>query len=259
MPGVLLGNIQFVEREVPDTIKWGAKQMLAVHRVMGGNRVIDAIGPDPEEISWSGLFFGESASIRARLCDELCKSGREVNLFWGTFSFIVVVSDFRAVYKHEWEVRYQIQCVVVSDPPTPKPSIDTFIDGDFTQIFNIANAAPSVPATPGSVTIPSSFVTALNTAKSTITNAVGTNPSLSDLSLAQLQNPINAAEAAFSTISAGSGTPSGVSLDAITGASTLDGINSFVTEATAIAEESDVKIALGYLGRIVSNLTTLGG
>lgn len=259
MPGVLLGNIQFAEREVPDTIKFGAKQMLAVHKVMGGNRTIDAIGPDPEPISWSGLFLGESASVRARMCDELAKSGEEVNLFWGTFSFIVVVSDFQAIYKHEWEVRYTIHCVVVSDPPTPQPSIDTFIDGDFTQIFNIANATPGVPATPGSVTIPASFVTALNTAQSTITTAVGTNPSLSDLSLAQLQNPINATETAFSTISVGSGTPSGISLDAITGASTLDGITSFVAEAKAVAEESDVKIALGYLGRIVSNLTTLGG
>jgi hypothetical protein len=41
-------------REVPDIIPFGGHQRPAIHNQLGGKRVIDAMGPDPTAIHWSG-------------------------------------------------------------------------------------------------------------------------------------------------------------------------------------------------------------
>lgn len=263
MPGVLLGNIQFVNNEVPDVMKSGSKQMLAIHRVMGGSRVIDAIGPDFPPISWSGLFFGgTSAMVRARACDSLCQSGAEVNLYFGSNAYVVIVEDFSYSYKHEWEVRYTISCQVVSLAAPISftlPTIDTVIGNDFSAINSIATADPAIPATDGSTSIPSSVSSSITNAQNVIDAASAADGSLANLSLTQLQPSITALETAFQTFEAALVAPAGINLDAITGASTLDGINSFATEAGLASQQSDQMLALSFLERIISNLTTLGG
>jgi hypothetical protein len=51
----------------------------------------------------------------------------------------------------------------------------------------------------------------------------------------------------------------GLNLDTFTGASTFDTINGFITEMTNVGNSSDLTIALGYMGRIVANLSMQGG
>ena len=65
--GLLLGPIAFGGREVPDKINWGGKQMLAVHKNIGGTRVIDAMGPDPVDIKWAGHFYSNEFSPNGAL------------------------------------------------------------------------------------------------------------------------------------------------------------------------------------------------
>ena len=40
---LLLGSVQFADFELPTSITWGGAQSLAVHRLPGGVRVIDAM------------------------------------------------------------------------------------------------------------------------------------------------------------------------------------------------------------------------
>ena len=253
--GLTLGSIQFTQREIPDTINFGGKQKLAIHRNIGGTRVIDAMGPDPAPIKWAGKFYGTNAASRARSCDELRKAGMQVRLSWGSFSYQVVVSNFHAVYKHEWEIRYQIEVEVVTDGQATQftPTLTQAVTNDLSSITAISSANPSIPALPGSSTITPAMTTALGTATSTMNTVVGSG-SLDNLSLPQLQSIISAfqvAFAAFTTIA-----PTGINLDAATGASTLDGITSFTNEAGLVAAESDVQLAQFYLGRIIGNLTS---
>lgn len=257
MPGVLLGSIQFQNREIPDTMKAGSKQMLAIHRVMGGNRVIDAIGPDFPPIKWSGLFYGANAMARARACDELCRSGAEVNLYFGSNAYLVVVEDFDYNYKHEWEVRYSISCQVVGiQAPIALPTLDQTIATDFAAINAISTAAPAVPAVTGAISVPSSLATAITTAQ----NATITSTSIIDLSLAQLQPIVNAVNDAFATLQSTIGSPTnGIDLSAETATSVIDGINAFASEATLRAVESDLETISAYLGRIVGNIDMAGG
>lgn len=185
MAGLLLGSIQFVDREVPDTIKAGGIQKLAIHNQIGGTRVIDAMGPEPHSITWSGLFYGSSASKRARQVDSLRQSGSEVTLSWGSFNYTVVVADFNFTYKNEWEVRYSIKCEVVNNNNQSQPvSLTAIFTIDFSNVLAIAsgfggpaalpNLLPGLPNSTnlGSISLTPTAVTNINAALNTISTTI---------------------------------------------------------------------------------------
>lgn len=117
--------------------------------------------------------------------------------------------------------------------------------------------ALALPATSG---ITSTMTAALATAQTALTTAIG-NGTISDLSLTQLQNVINSFEDCYNVYLAGLQSPMGVNLDTYngTGASTKDGFTAFATEAGQVVIESDVMLALFYLGRVIGNLQLDGG
>jgi hypothetical protein len=250
---VLLGSIVFQQREVPDIMPWGGKQQLAIHKNLGGTRVIDAMGPDPHPIEWHGLFFGTAASTRARAVDALKDSGAQVGLVWGSFAYVVVVSEFEAQYKNEWEVGYRICCEVVAQGPAgPAPTLDNALATDLATLTTNTTIAPATQ----------SMIAATQTAINTIAQAQKNNQ-IQNASVAQIQPAIVAAETAYNALlsaqQSADSAVQGINLDAITGASTLDGIATFTTEQTNVSLASDLSIALGYLGRVVGNLTTAAG
>ena len=133
---VLLGDIVFQRREVPDHMPWGGEQKLAIHTLLGGTRVIDAMGPNPHPIQWSGLFFGTAATDRARRVDAMKDQGGQVSLHWGSFSYQVVIHKFLPVYKHEWEVHYEISCEVVTQSTSGATNtLDTSINNDLNTVI----------------------------------------------------------------------------------------------------------------------------
>ena len=58
---LLLGPIAFTDYSPPECMPFGGRQQMAVHKLIGGQRVIDTLGPDDEDIQWSGRFFGAGA------------------------------------------------------------------------------------------------------------------------------------------------------------------------------------------------------
>lgn len=250
---VFLGPVTFTEREIPDTIPFGGRQSLAIHKNLGGQRTVDAMGPDPAPIRWSGLFFGPTASERARLCDGLKDTGAEVRLAWGSFNYLVVISDFHAVYKHEWEVHYHIAVEIsTTEETTPIGPLEQIIQQDWT----------SALAVPG---LSSAITGAISTAQTAIGNVAAAQPygSLSNASLASLQPAITSAEAAYEAVDGELTTTEnsilGINMDAAQGNSVIDGFNAFMSEASNAAYAANLRVARAYIGRIVGNLTTLGG
>ncbi len=116
MPGyLLLGPVAFQDFELPERIVWGGEQRLAVHCLPGGARVIDALGRDDAPITWSGIFAGADAAIRARLVDLLRAQGSVWPLIWDSFFYSVVIGRFEADYtKSNW-IPYRISCTVLRD------------------------------------------------------------------------------------------------------------------------------------------------
>ncbi len=112
---LLLGPVTFQGFEVPARISFGGAQRMAVHRLPGGARVIDAMGPDDAPIIWSGAFSGADAADRARLIDLLRVEGLPLPLAWDAFAYLVVIARFEAEYEHANWVPYRIACTVLLD------------------------------------------------------------------------------------------------------------------------------------------------
>ncbi len=109
-----LGPVQFFGLAKPKSIAIGGKQSIAMHKLPGGGRVLDAMGPDDADIAWSGYLDGGSAGLTARALDKLRQSGQAVTLAWDVFSYQVVVSDFSCEIQHI-PMPYKITCAVISD------------------------------------------------------------------------------------------------------------------------------------------------
>ncbi len=112
---LLLGPVAFRDFEIPSAINFGGTQRLAVHRLTGGARVIDALGRDDTDITFSGTFTGTDATLRARLLDELRAAGTLLPLTWDIFFYTVVIARFQADYQQGAWIPYRLSCTVLRD------------------------------------------------------------------------------------------------------------------------------------------------
>ncbi|MCW3477649.1 hypothetical protein [Limobrevibacterium gyesilva] len=112
---LLLGPVLFQTFELPERISWGGAQRLTVHRLPGGARVIDAMGRDDAQITWTGVFTGSDGGLRARLVDLMRADGAVWPLTWDSFFYSVVVAEFRADYARANWIPYRIACTVLRD------------------------------------------------------------------------------------------------------------------------------------------------
>lgn len=130
-----LGDFAFSRFEIPQRINFGGQHRLAVHELVGGVRVVDAMGRSDAPIEWSGLFMGASASTRAAYLDGLRVAGAPLALSWDGFDYTVVIQSFQAEYERFYQVPYRISCVVVQDNAQPTtqiaaPGVDSLIAAD---------------------------------------------------------------------------------------------------------------------------------
>ncbi len=115
IPHLLLGPILFQDFELPGSITWGGAQSLTVHRLPGGTRVIDAMGRDDAEITWSGIFSGPDAGLRARALDLMRADGALWPLTWDSFFYSVVIARFDADQRRPNWIPYRLSCTVLRD------------------------------------------------------------------------------------------------------------------------------------------------
>lgn len=133
-----LGDFVFADTEIPERIVIGGEQRLALHKMVGGARVIDAMGRDDAPLEWRGLMRGADALARVRYLDGLRIAGNQLVLSWSELQYMVVVKDFRAEFEREYQIPYHISCEVVQDLTTPVTtiagaSIDSLMQQDMAQ------------------------------------------------------------------------------------------------------------------------------
>ncbi len=123
-----LGSFAFRGVEVPERLHYvGGTQMLAVHNFPGGARTLQPLGFfPPDEISWSGLFTGPSASLRFFEIDVMYRmTGKTTTLSWGDWSWVGIIKSFLGTPVNEWIIKYEISFVPikvidnVTSPPSP--------------------------------------------------------------------------------------------------------------------------------------------
>jgi hypothetical protein len=112
-----LGGIIFDHFSTPEEMMGGGNQAMVVHKLPGGSRVIDTLGPDEANVTWSGFFFGNGAYSDALAVDGMRAAGQVVPLIWGGQFRSVIIDNF--IYKVRrmptW-VKYSISCTVYQNP-----------------------------------------------------------------------------------------------------------------------------------------------
>lgn len=109
------GVFEFTAAEIPEQIAFGGDQLVAVHQLIGGARIVDAMGASDAPLTWKGWFLGASAEDRARFLDSVRRAGNTCTLTWSDYSYSVVVTGFSADYQKPYRIPYTITCTVVQD------------------------------------------------------------------------------------------------------------------------------------------------
>lgn len=120
-PSLILGPVIFEDFELPARIPLGGQQRLAIHRLADSTRVIDILGPDEDDIAWSGVLTGPLAPARVRALDALRQAAQPLALSFGEWFATVLVSDFAADANLAGWIPYRITCTVTADPVTTDP------------------------------------------------------------------------------------------------------------------------------------------
>lgn len=139
---VSLGDFDFAGTEVPERIRFGGAQTLAMQKMPGGARIVDAMGRDDAPLDWSGRFQGAGALDRARYLDGLRIAGKPLTLTWSELSYTVIIRSFWADFEAFYQLPYSISCEIIEDhaaPITTAPteSVDDSVSDDFGGLLDL--------------------------------------------------------------------------------------------------------------------------
>ena len=127
-----LGGLFFDGFSTPAELPFGGKQQMHVHKLPGGSRVIDCMGPDDEDRHIKGTFYGSDALAQALTLDAIRRAGAPIAYTSGVESRSVVISDFRSTVERYNVVHFDAT-LVVSDGGTDASAAstpDTLIGSD---------------------------------------------------------------------------------------------------------------------------------
>jgi len=148
-----LGGFTFDEYSTPSEMMGGGKQAMVIHKLPGGARVIDTLGPDEDNVTWSGLFYGNDSYQNMLALDGMRAAGQVISLTWGGQFRSVIIDSF--VYKVRrlpvWGT-YTISCTVYQNPALgnltslPSSTMDDLVSSDLGTAATAATPADALAA-----------------------------------------------------------------------------------------------------------------
>lgn len=257
---LVLGDFTFQDMEVPEVIGFGGDQRLSVKKLVGGVRVIDAMGTDPKPLEWSGTFFptqdGQSALDRAEAVKSMVLAGQPVTLTWDTLQYSVYIRSFNPDYRFA-RIPYRIVCEVLQDLTLPNdidagPDADDLINGDL-------DSANTLTSATGDSTL-SGLMSSVSSAVSNVKTFVGASLS----TVASVLQPIHQAVSyvtsqigTVDTILASVGVPAGV-LPSIPVLQNVGVFSSIVNATTLQVQYTQIGALLGRMQTNLSQINSSG-
>jgi hypothetical protein len=234
---VLLGGVLLEGLAAVAGIGYGGAQSLAVHKLPGGTRMIDAMGPDDADITWHGYLAGMGAVDTARLLDAMRSAGAALPLSWDAVTYSVVIAHLEFSYRNSKWISYSIRCAVITAAEVVgavSPSVLPLIVADLTQASAWCNVAPALVAVQSQSALaqgtPNNARAAAAAATARMLAVTGIASAEAMLAASAVPNPVQAA-----------GSLAGLTC-AVAAAGTLAGLAA----------------AQGYIGRAATNLNNAG-
>ncbi|SDR37691.1 hypothetical protein SAMN05443245_5254 [Paraburkholderia fungorum] len=264
---LILGDFTFQDMEIPESIGFGGDQRLSIKKLVGGVRVIDAMGGDARPLEWSGVFFptqsGQSALDRAEAVQSMLLTAQPITLSWDRLQFSVFIRTFEPDYRFA-RIPYKIVCEVLQDLTLPNdiaagPNADDLINGDL-------NSANTLTSATGDSTL-SGLMSSVSTAVSNVKTFVGASLSTVASVLGPIHQAVSYVTSSIGTVDnilASVGVPAGV-LPSVSVLQNVGVFSSIVNATTLQVQYSQIGALLGRmqtnLGQINSSgrVITVGG
>ena len=248
---VSLGDFVFDGWEVPERIRWGGQQRMSVHKLIGGDRVIDTMGPDHADISWTGIMLSPDASLRADELDQMRIAGQLVPLIFANRYYEVVVSRFQADQRKAWHVPYSITCTVYRDQSfvaaaaqdTPLASVTSDVASGLSFVSNGLAAASTALALVPPLLAPMTAIVAGTAA----TAAVAGDLAATSTAITAASVIANASIATLTTTTIATGALAGQT-------AVLPAIAAMQTAAQATQDAATAAAMAGYVNRSISTV-----
>lgn len=257
---LVLGDFTFQDMEVPEVIGFGGAQALSVKKLLGGVRVIDAMGIDYRPIEWSGVFFptqdGETPLDRAESIQSMKIAGQPVLLSWDRLLLNVLIRVFEPDYRFA-RIPYRISCEVLQDLTLPddisdEPDADDLINGDL-------NSANTLTAETGDSTL-SGLMNSVSTAVSNVKTFVGASLSTVASVLQPIHQAVSYVTSTIGTVDnilASVGVPAGV-LPSIPVLQNVGVFSSIVNATTLQAQYTQIGFLLGRMQTNLNQINSSG-
>lgn len=142
---LIVGDVEFTGLEVPESVTIGAKQQLVVHKLVGGKRIVDVLGVDYDNLSWSGWMTGSTAGDRVTALETLRDVGAPLAFSIDGYYFNVIIQSFNQRFEHVYRRFYSIELVIVSSLDTPitenalAGTLDNLINVDLGESLGLAS------------------------------------------------------------------------------------------------------------------------
>jgi hypothetical protein len=165
---LIVGDFEFSGLEVPESVTVGAKQQLVVHKLIGGKRVVDVMGVDYDNMSWSGWITGAAAGDRVTQLETLRDAGDPLTFNMDGYYFSVLIQSFNARFEHLYRRYFTIDLLVVERLDAPitenalSGTLDALINSDVGESLGLASIINSAAVT-----------TAINTVKDAVSQVQG--------------------------------------------------------------------------------------
>jgi len=201
---VLLGGFAFTSWGIPERINGGGRQRMVVHQLIGGTRVVDVMGWEPDQIRFAGRLRGSAAMLNARLVETLARSGNATVFSYWTNRYQVVVDSFSWSFQRYYEIPFEICLTVVADLTQQvwQAAADTLDDLFGADLVTASAAAVSLPTVASGLAQVSTTQATLGTLQGAgaatllpLANNVGTTLTTAQAVQATLDNGLPAAAA----------------------------------------------------------------
>lgn len=115
LDALILGPFVFTDFAVPEALPFGGKQQMHVHKMPGGSRVVDTMGPDDNERYFTAIFRGSDALGNALTLDAMRRSGAELPYSNGVEARTVVIASFEPVVKRFNHIEFAITLITTDN------------------------------------------------------------------------------------------------------------------------------------------------
>src|ERR1700677_1932908 len=194
-PLTITGNgvtVAFTDEESPEEFETALKRMQSITTYIGGTRIAQDMGPDPNPITIKGQLFAGNVALRVGQLFALWGAGQTCTLSYLTNKYSILIKSFKPKWLHRWRCEYELIVSILADlagqyNQTPPQGVDQQVDMISQQTADYVNGLIAKDAG-GTVALNAAFTLLFATLE-----AIGL---IQDLASGDLQQLVNYADAA---------------------------------------------------------------